>query len=88
MDEVVAPDEPGVHSGGLDFGDGKAFGLEGGVELLVGGDESILGAAGDPEKLEVCGFRVEVGEVDGLHGVDGGAEAADVGEESGVVKAR
>ncbi len=87
VDEVVAPDHPGVHAGGFDGGDGHVFGFEEGDELAVGFEEMVFGAAGDPEELEVGGFGVEGGEAGPVDAGGGGGEADDVGELIGVVEA-
>jgi len=88
VDEVVAPDEGDVEAWGFDLCDGETFFFEEGDEFAVGLDESVFGAAGDPEELEVGGGGVECGElVHVVEVVDGGGEAANPGEFVGVVEA-
>lgn len=92
VQEVVAPDEPGVLAGGFDGGDGEAFGFGPGGEIAVRLHECVAGPAGYPEEFQ-AGFLRGIGA--GERGqmlvevsfVDCGAEAGDVGELVGVIEA-
>src|ERR1700727_1958706 len=61
LNEVVAPNHPSVEAGSLDLSNGHVPGFEVGDESPVRIDERVLGAAGDPEETEVCGFGIERG---------------------------
>ena len=63
MQQVVAPDEPGVQTGRLDLSGGHVLCLEEVDQFAIGPYKSIFGAAGDPEqeRRERAVRRVEEG---------------------------
>ena len=59
VNEVVAPDQPGVQAGSFNLRDRHLFCLEEVDQFAIGLDEIVLGSAGYPEKAEVGGFGVD-----------------------------
>ena len=82
IDQVAAPDHPGVGAGGFDAGVFDVFGGEPGAEFAIDVDEVVVGAAGNPEQAELPGgFGVERGEfLVEFFGDAAGAEGADPGK--------
>jgi hypothetical protein len=59
VNEVVAPDQPGVEAGSFDLRHRHLFCLEEIDQLAIGLDEIVFGSASDPQKAKVGGFGFE-----------------------------
>ena len=88
MNQVVAPDEPGVEAGSLNLRDRHLLCLEVLDEFAVGFDEIVFRAAGDPEKAKIGCLRVQRRQLlSVIEIVDRRTKAADPGELAGVGEA-
>src|SRR5580700_5099302 len=82
LSQVPPPDHPCVHSRRFDVGVIDSFGLQPLAQVAVYGDQTILGAAGNPQQFELLvGFCVERWEIFfKIVGDTARTESADPGE--------
>src|SRR5438270_10297029 len=85
MNQVVAPHEPRVQAGSFNLRDRHLLCLEEIHRLAIGLDQIVFGTAGNPEKAQLGGLRIERRQLLGVvEIVARGAEPADPGELAGV----